>query len=206
MTRPPGLGPHARHRALGTPGPLGHNDHGTPLSGKTFARELRDDDVARTINDIIDHVNRDSRSGHLEERLQLCLSLAARTRVEQGEGDQKSRDVEWYFRGRLHALSGRDDAWEHFADDGAASAGDIFNQGWVGAGNMPSKATHPSRHRLGHVGRQPLQGPHESAVRWAVNGAADRLRDALGEGDLSAHLRPLTTDRNTVAFPRTLTD
>ena len=78
--------------------------------------------------------------------------------------------------------------WEHFADDGAASAGDIFNQGWVGAGNMPSKATHPS------------------AVRWAVNGAADRLRDALGEGDLSAHLRPLTTDRNTVAFPRTLTD
>jgi hypothetical protein len=70
---------------------------------------------------------------------------------------------------------------------------------------MPSEAAHPSRHRLGqwapHVGRQPLQGPHESAVRWAVNGAADRTRDALGEGDLSAQLRPLTTDRNTVAFP-----
>jgi hypothetical protein len=231
MTRPPGLGPHARHRAFGTPGPTGyndhgdpghrrrqggtpgpsgHNDHGTPLSGKTFARELHDDDVARTINDIIDHVNRDSHSRRLEERLQLCLDLAKRTRVEQGEDDQKSRDVEWYFRGRLHALSGGVDASEPFADDGAAWAGDIFNQGWVWAGNMPSEATHPSRHRLGqwapHVGRQPLQGPHESAVHWAVNGAADRLRDALGEGDLSAHLRPLTTDRNTVAFPRTLTD
>lgn len=230
MIRPPALGPHARHRALGTsgpigyndhgdpghrrrqggtPGPLGHNDHGAPLSGKTFARELHDDDVARTINDIIDHVNRDSRSRSLDDRLQLCLDLAKRSRLEQGDDDQKSRDVEWYFQGRLHACSGRDDAADHFAD-AAAWAGDILNLGWVWAGNMSSQAAHPSRNRLAQwarqIGDQPLPGPYESGVHWAIVGAADHLRDALGEGDLSAHLRPLTTDRSTVAFPRLLTD
>ena len=30
MIRPPALGPHAKHRPLGTPGPTGYNDHGDP--------------------------------------------------------------------------------------------------------------------------------------------------------------------------------
>jgi len=75
---------------------------------------------------------------------------------------------------------------------------------------MPPPAGDPSHNRLGqwlrHTGDQSLPGPYQSAVHWAANGAADHLRDALGAGDLSGHIRPLTTDRSTLAFPRTLTD
>jgi len=231
MMRPPAFGPHGRHRTLGTPGPtgyndhgdpghlrrrgrtpgpLGHNDHGAPLPGKTLSREVDDDDIARVINDIIDHVNRVTRSEPLDERLRLCLELAQRSRVEQGDGDQKYRAVEWYFRARLQALEGGAEVADHFADGSAAATHHILNLGWVWAGSMPSAAAQPKHHRLGlgtaRVSDQQLPGPHESAVDWAINGAADRLRDALGDRDLRAHVRPLTTDRGMVAFPRTLTD
>src|SRR5689334_17221861 len=105
MIRPPALGPHARHRSLGTPGPtgcndhgdpehslrrgitpgqLGNNDHGMTLSSKPRRMDIYDEEVAMIINDIIEQANRAMAPASLESRLQFCFDLAKKNRRDKG--------------------------------------------------------------------------------------------------------------------------
>jgi hypothetical protein len=232
MTRPPALGPHARHRSLGTPGPtgyndhgdpghrrrrgatpgpLGHNDHGMPLSIKPRRVDVYDDEVTMMINGIIEQANGAMASAVLESKLQFCIDLAKQNRRDKSEEDQRYRDVECYFQARMEEIEGRANISNYLTGQATAWASDFFERGWIRAGDMPLKVLHPSYDRLGKWSRghgdQPIPGPYDSALRWAANGAVDRLRDhSLGEGELQTHKRPLTSGRTISAFPRAHTD
>jgi|HubBroStandDraft_6_1064221.scaffolds.fasta_scaffold542958_2 hypothetical protein len=216
MTRPPAPGPHARHRSLETPGPtgyndhgdpghrrrrgvtpgpLGQNDHGMPLSTRRHPVEVYDDNVALLINHIIDQANRAIGSAALEGKLQFCLDLAKQNRRDKGEEQQKYRDLECYFLARIGAIEEKPEMSQYLTDHATAWAGGFSERNWVPARDMPPGVRHPSSDRLAkwsrHDDEQPVLGPYEGALRWAANGAADRLRCSdSAEGDLQRHRRP----------------
>jgi hypothetical protein len=233
MIRPPALGPHARHRSLGTPGPtgyndhgdpshrrrhgatpgpLGHNDHGMPLPSQPRHSVVNDDEVAMMINGIIDQANRVMASAPLERRLQFCTDLAKKNRRQStGEEDQRYRDVECYFAARTEAIDGKANISRHLTDQSINWANGSFDQSWAGPGEMPFEFRYPSRNRLGRWSRQdedqPVPRPYRNSSRWAASGATDGLRDrSLREGELQRHKRPPTNERANSAFPRSFTD
>ena len=231
MMRPPAPGPHARYRTLGTPGPTGyndhgdpghsrrrgvtpgpqgHNDHGAPLSTRRRPVDVYDEDVALLINHIIDQANRDGGSTTLEGKLQFCIDRAKQNRRDSGEESQKHRDVERYFLARIGTIEEKPEISRYLADHGTGWAGGFFDRSRVPAQAMPSIVRHPSSDRLTkwfrHDDEQHVPGLYDSALRWAANGEADRLRDYdVAGGELQRHRRPIV-QRAMTAFPRYRTD
>jgi hypothetical protein len=123
--RTPVVGMHGRHRAFGTPGPigwndhgdpcqarqtgstpgsLGVNDHGTPLPGSSvLLLPERRQEIEALIDQIIE---RTGSAAHLqiEQRLQACLDAAKNRGSVDGSQDEVGRCAEAYFYARLHAL------------------------------------------------------------------------------------------------------
>jgi hypothetical protein len=230
MTRPPAPGPHARHRSLGTPGPTGYNDHGDPghrrrrgvtpgplgqndhgMPSPTRRRpvDVYDEEVALLIHHIIDQANRAGGSTALEGKLQFCIDLAKQNCRDNGDQDQKYRDVERYFLARAGTIEEKPENSKYLTDLGTSWAGGFFDRNGVPARDMPSTVRHPSGDRLAkwsrHDDEQPVLGPYDSAMRWAAKGAADRLRDDdFAGGELQRH-RPSLHQMMT-AFPSGHTD
>jgi hypothetical protein len=174
-----------------------------PLSTRRRPVDVYDDEVALLINQIIDQANQALESTLTGSKLQFCIDLAKQNRRNAGEENQKSRDVECYFLARTGTIEEEPEILRYLTSPGMVWAGGFFDHNWA---SLPSGAPHPGGDRVAkwprHDDEQPVLGSHDSARRWAANGAADRLRCSdLAGGELQQHRRPIH-DRIMTAFPR----
>jgi hypothetical protein len=144
MRQPPVPGVHGRHRPLGTPGPIGcndhgdpyhgcrqgatpgpvgDNDHGTPLSTRLkLILEPHDNEVAKKIGDTIHQINSEFAAKGIAAK--LLSSLAAVRQHDESPGllEMKSRYAELYFYARLLTFEGKLDILRDAGDSWTVSA------------------------------------------------------------------------------------